>query len=345
MKIFKTTKWYDAKFDDIIDVRSPSEYHEDHIIGSMNCPVLNDSERKLIGEIYKKDSPFKAKVIGSSIISMNISKIFKKHFSKKSGSWRPLVYCWRGGQRSKAMSVVMSEVGWRTTQLIGGYKSYRQDITDKIEKISGKLKITLISGKTGTGKTKLLHRINNLGGQVIDLEKIANHKGSLLGKNINSPQPLQKLFESQLHHCLNNLNVRKKVFIEAESSKIGDIHIPKPLWLKMLEAERINIEADLETRVNFLLDDYKYVQLHNDFFYPLLEGLRYKINKKTITEWKNYIQNREWYFLTKSLLSNHYDPSYETNYKRKNHHVLRNFFIKNVSKKELTLIAKKILTI
>ena len=158
-KYKKTINWSNDLFDEIIDVRSPSEYNEDHIIGAKNYPVLYDDERVLIGKTYKNVSPFKAKILGSSIIAKNISKHIKNHFSSKKGSWRPLIYCWRGGQRSVALSLILSEIGWRTTQLKGGYKYYRSEIIKKIDKISPKLKIILISGKTGTGKTKIINCI------------------------------------------------------------------------------------------------------------------------------------------------------------------------------------------
>ncbi len=343
-KIFTTTKWYNSIYDDIIDVRSPSEYHEDHIIGSINCPVLSDLERENIGTIYKKSSSFKAKVLGSSIISKNISKIIKKFFTNKPGAWKPLVYCWRGGQRSRALCLVLNEIGWRTTQLKGGYKYYRNDITRKFDNLSSKLKLVLISGRTGTGKTKLLHEINNMGGQTIDLEKIANHKGSLLGKNINKPQPSQKFFESKLFNELNKLNYNKKIFLEAESSKIGNLHIPKSIWKIMLDAKKINIEAKLEKRIDFLVSDYKYVQTQSNFFLPLLDGLKNRIDKKIINTWKNHINNQEWKLLTKSLLENHYDPAYNANYKKKNQEIIKNYSLKKVSKIELKKVAENILS-
>ena len=342
-KIIQSVHWDNSKFDNIIDVRTPSEFKEDHIIGSLNYPVLSDYERELVGTIYKKDSPFQARIIGSSIISRNISKLITKKFSKKPGSWRPLVYCWRGGQRSRALCVVMNEIGWRSTQLLGGYKYYRHNVIKQIEKMSSKLKVILISGKTGTGKTKLLHEISKIGGQIIDLEKIANHKGSLLGKNLKKPQPSQKLFESQLFNCLCNLNFRKKVFIEAESSKIGNLHIPKALWNKMLLAKKINIDAPLDSRINFLINDYKYVQFDENFFDPFLNGLKNRINNNIMTEIKHYIKEKNWELLTKSLLENHYDPSYTLNYNKKNHQILKNYNLNKVSKKHLNLLAHKIL--
>ena len=154
-------KWNNKKFDTIIDVRSPLEFAEDHIVGAINCPVLSDLERQKVGTIYKKESSFKAKIIGSSLTAKNIAFHIENNFMEKKGSWQPLIYCWRGGQRSKAFSIVLSEVGWRTNQLKGGYKEYRNQVINFLDNIGTKLKITLISGKTGSAKTKILKSIEN----------------------------------------------------------------------------------------------------------------------------------------------------------------------------------------
>ncbi len=344
MNTISTTKiWDDQKYDTIIDVRSPSEFDEDHIPGALNLPVLNDKERKEIGTIYKKKSPFEAKVLGSSLIAKNISEHLIKKLKNKNGAWRPLVYCWRGGQRSKALCLIMQEIGWRVNQLEGGYKHYRNDIQKKLQILSSKLKIVLISGKTGTGKTKLLNQIKSNNGQILDLEGIACHKGSLLGKDLKINQPSQKLFESQLYHALKGINLKKNIYLEAESSKIGNLHIPKPLWKKMLISKKINIETTLESRVKFLLKDYKYAQLDNNFFKPLIVGLKRRLPKSIIDDWENHIKSKDWKQLTESLLTNHYDPAYLSNYKKKNQKIIKNFTINKVTKSELNLLANKIL--
>ena len=346
MNIISTTKiWDDQKYDTIIDVRSPSEFDEDHIPGALNLPVLYDKERKKIGTIYKKKSPFEAKVLGSSLIAKNISEHLTKSLKNKNGAWKPLVYCWRGGQRSKALCLIMHEIGWRVNQLEGGYKFYRNDIQKKLQKLSPKLKIILISGKTGTGKTKLLNQIKSNNGQILDLEGIANHKGSLLGRDLKNNQPSQKLFESLLYDALKNTNLKKNIYLEAESSKIGNLHIPQPLWKKMLISKKINIETTLENRVKFLLNDYKYAQLDNNFFKPLITGLNRRLPKKIIDSWKCLIKNKDWKQLTESLLKDHYDPAYISNYKKKNQKIIKNFNINKVTKSELNSLANKILNL
>ena len=339
----KIKKWENKTFDTIIDVRSPLEYEEDHIIGSINCPVLNDQERIIVGTIYKKESTFKAKIIGSSLTARNIAKHIEEKFINQQGSWQPLVYCWRGGQRSKAFSIILSEVGWRTCQLEGGYKKYRNEVINFLNRIGSKLKIILISGKTGSAKTKILQNIKLQGGQILDLENLANHKGSLLGKIPGLKQPSQKLFESKLYHQIKQLDLRKNVYIEAESSKIGNIHIPKTLWAKMIVSPRIEIKADIELRSSFLLNDYKYMCENPELIKPIIYGLKNRLSKKLINDWMELITKKLWLDLTKSFLENHYDPSYSSNTIKNDRKVIKKIQAKSFSKEEINKITKLIL--
>lgn len=339
----KIKKWENKTFDTIIDVRSPLEYEEDHIIGSINCPVLNDQERIIVGTIYKRESTFKAKIIGSSLTARNIAKHIEEKFINQQGSWQPLVYCWRGGQRSKAFSIILSEVGWRTCQLEGGYKKYRNEVINFLNRIGSKLKIILISGKTGSAKTKILQNIKLQGGQILDLENLANHKGSLLGKIPGLKQPSQKLFESKLYHQIKQLDLRKNVYIEAESSKIGNIHIPKTIWAKMIISPRIEIEADLELRSSFLLKDYRYMCENPELIKPIIYGLKNRLSKKLINDWLELITKKLWLDLTKSFLENHYDPSYSSNTIKNDRKVIKKIQAKSFSKEEISEITKLIL--
>jgi tRNA 2-selenouridine synthase len=339
----KIKKWENKTFDTIIDVRSPLEYEEDHIIGSINCPVLYDQERIIVGTIYKKESTFRAKIIGSSLTARNIAKHIEEKFINQKGSWQPLIYCWRGGQRSKAFSLILSEVGWRTFQLEGGYKKYRNEVISFLNKVGSKLKIILISGKTGSAKTKILQNIKLQGGQILDLENLANHKGSLLGKIPNLKQPSQKLFESKLYHQIKQLDLRRNVYIEAESSKIGNIHIPKTLWAKMIVSPRIEIKADIELRSSFLLNDYKYMCENPELIKPIIYGLKNRLSKKLINDWMELITKKLWLDLTKSFLENHYDPSYSSNTIKNDRKVIKEIQAKSFSKEEINKITKLIL--
>ena len=344
VKKFKSIKSLkNTNFDTIIDVRSPSEFADDHIIGAINCPVLTDAEREKVGTIYKKESTFKARIIGSSLTARNIADHIEKKFLKHKGSWQPLIYCWRGGQRSKAFSIILSEVGWRTYQLDGGYKEYRNSVVKFFESIGSKLKIILISGKTGSAKTKILQNIGKLGGQILDLEGLANHKGSLLGKMPGLEQPSQKLFESKLFHKLRQFNLKKNIYVEAESSKIGNVHIPKTIWAKMIVSPRVEINADLKLRANFLIQDYDYMCNDPELISPLLNGLKNRLSKNLINNWKNLILKKKWIELTESFLENHYDPSYSSNTIKNDRKIIKIINAKSLSHIEIPKIAKKIL--
>ncbi len=330
-------------FDTIIDVRSPSEFAEDHIVGSINCPVLSDLEREKVGTIYKRESTFKAKIIGSSLTARNIAKHIEERFLEYKGSWQPLVYCWRGGQRSKAFAIILSEVGWRTQQLEGGYKEYRNHVLEFMDTIGSKLKIILISGKTGCAKTKILQSIAQQGGQILDLEGLANHKGSLLGKIPNLKQPSQKFFESKLFYQLKQLNLKKEVFLEAESSKIGNIHIPKTIWAKMIVSPRIEIKADIHLRSTFLVKDYKYMCKNPELINPIIFGLRKRLSKKLVDSWKELIDQKKWQELTISFLENHYDPSYSSNTIKNDRKVIKEIKAQSFNSSEITKIASSII--
>ena len=336
-------KWNNKKFDTIIDVRSPLEFAEDHIVGAINCPVLSDLERQKVGTIYKKESSFKAKIIGSSLTAKNIAFHIENNFMEKKGSWQPLIYCWRGGQRSKAFSIVLSEVGWRTNQLKGGYKEYRNQVINFLDNIGPKLKITLISGKTGSAKTKILKSIENEGGQILDLEGLANHKGSLLGKIPDLIQPSQKFFESLIFNKIQKLNLKDKIYIEAESSKIGNIHIPKSIWKKMIKSPRIEISANVELRAKFLVSDYDYMCNDPTLINPIIKGLKNRLSKELFDEWTNLIDRKKWFDLTKSFLENHYDPSYSSNTIKNDRKVIKKITATSLNNSDIKDIAKKIL--
>ena len=336
-------KWNNKKFDTIIDVRSPLEFIEDHIVGAINCPVLSDLERQKVGTIYKKESSFKAKIIGSSLTAKNIAFHIENKFMEKKGSWQPLIYCWRGGQRSKAFSIVLSEVGWRTNQLKGGYKEYRNQVINFLDNIGPKLKITLISGKTGSAKTKILKSIENEGGQILDLEGLANHKGSLLGKIPDLIQPSQKFFESLIFNKIQKLNLKDKIYIEAESSKIGNIHIPKSIWKKMIKSPRIEISANVELRAKFLVSDYDYMCNNPTLINPIIKGLKNRLSKELFDEWTNLIDKKKWFDLTKSFLENHYDPSYSSNTIKNDRKVIKKITATSLNNSDIKDIAKKIL--
>ena len=227
-KINYVNDWRNLGNIEIIDVRSPAEFEIDHIPGSTNIPILNNVERHEIGLIYKQVNPFKAKILGASLISENISKFLTKDFSNKPGSWHPLIYCWRGGQRSRSLAIVLNEIGWRVSVLNGGYKNFRSKVLDELKQIES-FDFKIIQGQTGSAKTKILKSLKKLDVQILDLEDLACHRGSLLGKEINKKQHSQRYFETLLHNSISKLDSNYPVYLESESSKIGNLHIPNKL--------------------------------------------------------------------------------------------------------------------
>jgi tRNA 2-selenouridine synthase len=216
-------------YSEIIDVRSPSEYEEDHIPGAINLPVLDDTERAQVGTIYKQDSPFTARKIGAALVSKNISQHLSQHFAAKGKDYHPLIYCWRGGQRSNSMALVLTQIGWRVTLVEGGYKTYRTYVRNQLEQLPEKFTYRILCGLTGSGKTYILRKMHLSGFQVLDLEALGNHRGSLLGEewdNRPSPQPSQKYFESLLLQKLQSFNPSETVWVESESNKIGQVYLP-----------------------------------------------------------------------------------------------------------------------
>ena len=335
MTIKYTVKWKKTNFSDIIDVRSPAEFKEDHISGSINLPVLNNEQRVDIGTIYKKESPFKAKKIGASLVSNNISKHLKKVLISKPGNWKPLIYCWRGGQRSKAFATVLSEIGWQVTILKGGYKTYRSAINNEINKLTKTSRFIVLKGPTGCAKTKILELLKKQGLSVLNLEELASHKGSLLGEIPNKKQPSQKLFESKIFASLNDLKNKKKVFIESESSKIGNLFLPQIVLNKIKTSQAIEINANLDQRIKFLLNDYsKYIREENSFL-ELFKHAKNKVSLKTINNWLKLYKNKNWYKLAHYLIVDYYDPLYTHNLNKKNNKIISKYVLSSLTNKSL----------
>lgn len=190
------------RFDAVIDVRSPAEFADDHIPGAVNLPVLSDDERARVGTVYKQVSPFEARKLGAALVSRNVARHLDEFFADKPKEYRPLVYCWRGGQRSGSFAIVLSQIGFRATVLAGGYKTYRGEVMDGLRELAPKLRLRVLAGQTGSGKTAVLRALAARGEQVLDLEGLACHRGSLLGSEPGCPQPPQRLFESRLHERL-----------------------------------------------------------------------------------------------------------------------------------------------
>jgi tRNA 2-selenouridine synthase len=290
-----------SRFDAVIDTRSPSEYAEDHIPGAVSAPVLDDAERAEIGTLYKQVSPFDAKKRGAALVARNIARHLLEKFPDKDKGWKPLVYCWRGGKRSGAMAHVMREIGWDAATLEGGYRSYRRWVVDRLETLPAQLDFRVIHGPTGSGKSRLIAALEKAGAQVLDLEGLAAHRGSVLGTLPDRPQPSQKWFESQLLQALRALDPARPVFVEGESRKIGEVQVPAALIERMRSSACIALDTPLATRVTLL---------HRPALEAQLDCLTALHGRQRIEEWKALGARGEWREFVRRLLVEHYDAAY-----------------------------------
>lgn len=295
--------------DTIIDVRAPAEYAEDHLPGAINLPVLSDAQRAKVGTIYTQVSPFNARKLGGALVAQNTATHLQGPLADKDGAWQPLVYCWRGGQRSGAFATILDQVGWRVQLLKGGYQSYRREIVKTLYVTPLPHRLMLIGGGTGTAKTALLHQLATQGAQILDLEGIACHRGSLFG-GINMEQPAQKMFETRIAAELAKLDPTKITFVEAESSKIGNRVIPPSLWALMVDAPRIHITAPLMARSAFLCRAYADLTQDSEALSELLDKLRPYHSGAQLSQWHAKVQSADWQTLAEGLIAVHYDPRY-----------------------------------
>lgn len=296
--------------DTIIDVRAPSEFAEDHIPGAINLPVLSDSERAEVGTIYVQQSAFLARKIGAALVAANASRHLQGPLVDKQGGWQPLVYCWRGGQRSGAFATILDQVGWRVHFVEGGYRSYRRQVSDLLYKSVLLHRIRMIDGGTGTAKTKLLYHLQDAGAQILDLEGLAGHRGSLFG-GLDVAQPSQKMFETRLAAALGALDPTRLTWVEGESSKIGGRMVPPSLWAAMCAAERVEITAPLEARAAFLTTAYTDLTQDTAALIKLIDRLRGYHATAIIEEWQALARGAEWSVLAAALMQAHYDPRYK----------------------------------
>ncbi len=300
-----------AEFDAVIDARAPGEFAEDRLPGALSMPVLDDEERARVGTLYKQVSVFEAKKLGAALVSKNIARHIEQHLLDKPKNWRPLVYCWRGGQRSGAFTHILREIGWDAHRLQGGYKSWRGHVIEQLAVLPPQVQFRVVSGATGSGKSRLLEALKARGAQVLHLEELAAHKGSVLGNLPGQPQPAQKGFESQLLAALSALDLPQPVFVEAESRKIGRLQVPDALLEAIRSAPGLRIEAPLAARVEFLLRDYDYAVADPAWLIERLQHLKGLQSRETLERWQALIAAGDFPLLVEELLTQHYDPLYQ----------------------------------
>lgn len=297
-------------FDEIIDARTPAEFAEDHIPGAINLPVLDNDERIVVGTMYKQQSAFDARRLGGALVAANISRHMLATLQDKPKNWRPLIYCWRGGQRSGSFTTWLRMVGWDACQLEGGYKAFRHLVIAEIERIVPTLALRIVCGPTGSAKTRVLEALAAQGAQVLDLEDLAAHKGSVLGGLPGRPQPTQKRFETTLWAQMRTLDPARPVYVEAESRKIGLVFVPEPLIMAMRRAPCIMIDASRDARLDFLVRDYAYLGDDVGALQDKLHRLREHQSRETLERWKSLAAAHALPELFAELIDQHYDPLY-----------------------------------
>ena len=328
-------------FDSIIDVRSPAEFAIDHIPGALNMPVLDDDQRAKVGTIYVQQSAFLARKIGGAMVYRNAAAHIETHLMDKPGGWRPLVYCWRGGQRSGSFAHLMQQIGWRAEQLEGGYQSYRRLVNAALYDHPLPMPLIALDGFTGTAKTELLPRLAARGVQVLDLEGAARHRGSLLGE-MPGGQPSQKAFESTLACALAQMDPTRVLVVEAESNKIGARIIPPALWTALKTAPRYEITAPVEARVRYLQRAYDDILSDSVRLKDRLSPLRQHRGQAVVQNWFNHIHAGDRAALVRSLIADHYDPAYLKSRNAHGHSPARVFHSDGLDPDDLSRVADRI---
>lgn len=299
-----------ARYDAVIDVRSPGEFEEDRLPGAINLPVLDNAERARVGTIYVQESAFRAKKVGAALVARNIARHLEEALADKPKGFHPLVYCWRGGSRSNAMATILSHVGWRVSVIQGGYQTYRRAVKARLYDQPCTLKLVLLDGNTGSGKTAILNRLPALGVQALDLEGLAGHRGSLFGAVPGLPQPPQKLFETRLLQALAALDPTRPVVVEAESSRIGERFLPPALWDAMRAAPVIELKVPRPARVDYLLTAYRDIVENPATLEAAIRRLPVHPGRKQVAGWRDLAQAGDFAALADALIEHHYDPAY-----------------------------------
>ena len=308
-----------AGFSAVIDARSESEHAEDSLPGAVNWPVLNDAQRADIGTQYKQASPFDARKRGAVMAARNIASHVETRAADLPRSWKPLVYCWRGGQRSGSLALVLGEIGFQVQVLEGGYREFRRAVLAELETLPARFRFRVLCGRTGSAKSRLLQALAARGEQVLDLEGLACHRGSVLGPEPGRPQPSQKAFETQVWQALRGYDPARPVYVEGESRTIGRLRVPEQLMVAVRGAACLQVQMPLAARVQFLLQDYAHFVMDTESFCARLAALRELRGAAVVEAWQARArsgQAGELAGVVQELLTLHYDPVYERSMQR-----------------------------
>lgn len=299
-----------AEFDTVIDARSEDEFTHDHLPHAVNWPTLNNEERRDIGTLYKQVNPFEARKRGAALAARRIAGHIDREVMDKPKHWKPLIYCWRGGQRSGALALILSQIGFQVTLIEGGYKAFRAAMVQDIVRLASSLHFQVVCGPTGSGKTRLLQALATQGAQVLDMENLARHRSSVLGAIPGLEQPSQKRFDTLIWDTLRGFSQNQPVFVESESKKIGNVSVPAALIDAMRMSTCLNVLMPDNERVALLMEDYDALVRHVDDFCNRLASLTAIKGRCVVENWQAQARSGQWETVVQDLLTHHYDPAY-----------------------------------
>jgi tRNA 2-selenouridine synthase len=300
-----------ASFDATIDARTEAEHALDHVPGALNWPTLNNQERIDIGTMYKQVNAFEAKKRGAALAARNIAAHIERHVIALPRDWKPLVYCWRGGNRSGSLATILGAIGFQVTLIEGGYKAWRAELVKDLDRLPTRLTYRVVCGPTGSGKTRLLHALRAQGAQVLDLEALACHRSSVLGHIPDQAQPSQKRFDSLIWSHLREMDPTRSVYVECESKKVGNLRVPDALINAMRASPCIDVRLPDEARVALLLEDYAYFVKDRAHFIDRLRALTDIRGKAVVEQWSQAVLDGHTPEVVQALLREHYDPVYQ----------------------------------
>ncbi|MBE7368389.1 tRNA 2-selenouridine(34) synthase MnmH [Ramlibacter pallidus] len=307
-----------AEFDAVVDARSEGEFAEDHLPAAVNWPSLNDAERHEVGTTYKQVNPFEARKRGAALVAANIARHIEREVMDKPKGWKPLVYCWRGGQRSGSLSLVLGQIGFQVHVIEGGYKAFRGALLEQLPVLARSLQYRVVCGPTGSGKTRLLQALEAAGAQVLDLEGLASHRSSVLGLIPGQPQPTQKRFDTLVWEKLRGFDPARPVYVESESKKVGNVAVPEALMAAMRASPCLRLDLADDERVQLLLEDYAFFSRDTDLFCRRLDALVQLRGREQVKAWQDQVRAGAIEPVVRELLFKHYDPGYASS-------TLRNF--------------------
>lgn len=294
-----------------VDMRSPGEYNEAHIPTAVNVPLFSDKEREHIGKVYHSQGQAAARFLGLKYVSPRLPDLVKQ-LQELAGKGQLVVYCWRGGMRSRSICSVLELLQVPYLRLAGGYKAFRKHVVETLEQ-PPRQQVVVLRGLTGVGKTGVLKRLRQLGEPAIDIEGLASHRGSVFGHIGLARQPSQKMFENLLFWELHTLRSFPYVLVECESRRTGRVMLPKPFFEAMQLGPQILLYDKLENRTQRLIAEYTEMQLDEEKIQQLTQAilrLKQRLGGKLVRQLVDYLQRGELEAVVESLLTDYYDPLY-----------------------------------